>query len=859
MKSCLVLLTLLLSLSSFSQHPTPDAEKKSDAQALHPRYREWAAPANGQVVEVNPPALLWPIRERTDRYRVRLSQKPDFPHKNTLTSEWLNRAEYTSHIALKPGKWYWQYETIRPDGKSEWSQVYDFEISKDSREFVTPTIPEFIQQLKAQSHPRLYINQKDLDGFRERNKQNPEAKIVKHRADLNLGMDLIPEAPTRPRDTTGLSDYQKKNMMTHFMYHQFGEKVRKPIFNFCLAYLLTGDEKYIREAIPHTMHVASMDPEGWATQEDFNRASVMLALAEAYDMGYEFFTPEQKQQILEAIRVRGNYFYRQYAQEFELHSMDNHVWQHTLRRWLFTSVAVLGDLPEAEEWLAYCYETWCCRFPILGGNDGGWHDGSSYFQANLESFIYIPFMLKRWTGVDFFNIPWYHNLPSFLIYSFPKDSYSTGFGDDFNKMTKPTKKYISFADALAREISSREARWYTDLLMEGDFKKLYADETFTLYRLLTPVKYEDVTPLSPENEPQAKVYRDAGFALMHTDVTDASKDLMATFMSLPFGATGHAHAAHNGFNINFGGYQMFGGTGHYSNFNDAHTLMHYRTRGHNIILADNLSPVIGENGYGWIARFADAEPFSYTLGDATHAFGKMTTPFWIDRMQQSGVEYTPENGFGDPGITRWRRHFVLLRPDIIVVYDELAAKQPVSWTWLLHSFNPMKGENNTIYTANPAGVSRFDLFSSDPVNTDISNEFFSPAINWKGRTGDDGKPMEYEKHWHASFKTTTKSEAARFLGVFQITTGKATCIQPEMQNGKLQIGEWTIQAELDTTQPASLDIRDHNGNAIIYNMPDPKIKGGKIKTRLKGSTVIVEKGKLTKELQDILPQAAIGK
>lgn len=839
MKNYFTLFILLSSLSAFSQHPISGAEKKVDADAIHPRYREWPSPRQGQQVDVNPPALLWPVTKKTDSYQVRLSQDSLFPAENTILSGEINRAAYSNHTPLKPGQWYWQYATIT-DGKTTWSPTCNFVIGEEIRTFATPTIQEFIDLVQSKNHPRLYVSKEQIDSFRERNKQNPEARMLLHRAGKNLNRKLIPEAPTRPRDTTGLSDFEKKVMM-RFMYHQFGDKVRKPISNLCIAYLLTGDEKYIKAAIPHTMHVAAMDPEGWATQEDFNRASIMLALAEAYDTGYNYFTPEQRREILASIKVRGDYFYKQYAKEFETHSMDNHVWQHTLRRWMFASIAVLGDIPEAKEWLSYGYETWCCRFPILGGNDGGWHDGSSYFQVNFETFIYIPFMLKQLTGVDFFDIPYYHNLPSFLIYSFPKDSYSTGFGDGYEKMNQPNKKYVSFADALARELNNGQARWYTDQLIGSDFSKLYADEDFTLYRMLTPVKYEDVKASSPLETQQAKVFRDAGFALMHTNVKDASNDLMATFMSLPFGATGHAHAAHNGFTISLGGKELYGGSGHYSNFNDPHTLMHYRTRGHNVILANHLSPVIGENGYGWIARFADTQAFSYALGDATHAFGDMTTPFWIDRMKQSGVEYTPENGFGNPDITRWRRHFVLLRPDIIVVYDELAAKQPVSWTWLLHSYNPLQPKgDNSLQTSNTAGTSRFDLFGSTQVKQTVSNEFFSPAVNWKSRTGADGKPMEYEKHWHASFETTTQSEATRFLGIFQVKAGKASLIQPKMKNGELQIGKWTIRAELNAAKPASLSIEDNSGNAIRYTQDKP--------------TTIVSQGKLQEELIDIAPE-----
>lgn len=834
--SVLLLLFLLTSVCSFAQQ----AEKQLDIKAVHPRYREWAAPQGGQTVQVNPPALLWPVTDKKNNYRIQLSRDKSFPEGQTIKAEALQRAEYNPHQVLKPGTWYWQYAAVTPEGQEIWSPVYNFRIRKDTRTFTTPTPEELIRLVKSQSHPRLYVNREELPGFQNRNAANPEAKKIIRKAEKNLNMALIPEAPTRPRDTTGLSDFEKKVMM-RFMYHQFGDKVRKPIRDFCIAYLLTGDEKFIRAAIPHTLHVAAMDPEGWATQEDFNRASIMLALAEAYDTGYDLFTPEQRTQILASIKVRGDYFFRQYAKEFETHSMDNHVWQHTLRRWMFTSIAVLGDIPEAEEWLSYCYETWCCRFPILGGDDGGWHDGSSYFQVNFETFIYVPFMLKRITGVDFFDIPWFRNLPSFLIYSFPKNSYSTGFGDGYEKMEKPNKKYISFADALARELPSREARWYCDQLIEGDFRKLYADEEFALYRLLTPVQYNDILPRSPENDPQSRVYPDAGFALMHTDVAHTPDNLMAVFMSLPFGATGHAHAAHNGFTINLGGKEMFGGSGHYSNFNDAHTLKHYRTRGHNVILADGLSPVIGENGYGWIARFANTDQLSYALGDATHAFDDMATPFWIDRMKQSQVEYTPENGFGNPGITRWRRHFILLRPDMVVVYDELAAKQPVRWTWLLHSYNQLQAKGKqTLFTSNAAGESRFDLFSPADFQTEISNEFFSPAVNWKARTGADGKPLEYEKHWHASFETTGKSDAVRFLGIFQIQPGHEgiSFIHPQMKNGKVQVGNWVIQAEMDATRPPRLEVKDQKGNAVIYDQ----------------TTTILSNGKVTEVLSDTLPE-----
>lgn len=816
-------------------------EKKIDKRAIHPRYREWPTPANGKEVSMNPPALLWPAAEGENVvYRVRLSQDKNFSTDKTITSEDIEWAMFSNHRKLNTGRWYWQYGVVK-NNKIEWSDACDFVIKENTPVFETPTIEEFLAAC-SKAHPRLYVSGEEMTDFRMRNTNNQEALDIIRKADKQLTAPLPVEKPTRPRDTTGLSLSQKNVMMT-FMYHRFGDKVKEPVKNLAMAYLLTGEKKYATTALNQALHIAQMDPKGYATKEDFNAASVMLAMSVAFDAAYQHATPDEREKLSQAIKVRGDKFYKKYKNEFETHSMDNHVWQHTLRRLCFSSIATLNDLPEASKWLSYCYEVWCCRFPILGANDGGWHDGTSYFQVNFETFIYMPFMFKRLTGKDFFDIPYYHNLSKFLIYSYPKNSYSTGFGDNAENQKKPGKSYWGIADALARELHDPYARWYAEDISDGKKEIISESANFAFYRLMTKNRAEDVEPKSPKDLPQSLLFRDAGFALMHDDVTDTQNNIMLNFTALPFGSTGHAHAAHNGFGINVGGKQMFGGSGHYSNFTDKHTLMHYRTRGHNTILADGMAQVIGENGYGWIARFSDIPAFTYVLGDATHAYGKMTTPFWIERMKQFDVDYTKENGFGDPGITRFRRHFVFLRPDIVIIYDELKAKTPVEWTWLLHSYNKMeKGENeNVILGSNEVANSRVDIFNLQSLKNYITNEFFSPAVNWKKR-GNADEPYEYAKHWHLELNTKTKLPETRFLAVIQIDKKNNKLIAPkEIKSGNWKVGDWIIQAEMDGKKKPSLIIKNSKGDGVEYFN--------------QGKTIIKQANKIVEQLTDILPEA----
>ena len=837
----LIYLLLFIPTLLFAQQ----AELKFDVDAIHPRMRQEAYPSKGKRVTMNPVSFLWPVAEgKNISYSLRISQDPSFPAGQTISVARLKWAMYNTHRALAEGTWYWQYQINQKGSPARVSEIYQFEISSDADVLETPTIAEFLTIVHQHKHPRMFIPAEQIPAFQAKNKGNKEATRIIAEATKNLNQPLIVEAPTRPRDTTGVVGFEKK-VLLRFMYHRFGEVVRQPIETQALAYLLTGDERFAKEALRQALHISKMDPKGPATQEDFNSASAMLAMATAYDVAHDLMNETEKEQLKKAIRVRGDHFFRSYANRFEAHSMDNHVWQHTLRRFFMTAIAMSGELEGADQWLAYTYEVWCSRFPILGGKDGGWHDGSSYYQVNFQTFIMMPFMLKNLTGVDFFDLPWYKNAGKFLLYSFPKNSYSTGFGDGFEAMLKPNKKYIAYADALAREVNDPIARAYANHLVNNDLNKLEQDKDFRLYRLLTTKSATDTPVADLDSLEKSAYFPDAGFALMHTHMSKTRRNLMLSFFSVPFGATGHAHAGHNGFTLSYGGKQLFGASGYYSNFNDPHTLKHYRTRGHNTILADQKSMLIGENGYGWIPRYANTEALTYALGDASHAFGEMTSEFWLDRMDKSKVAYSAENGFGNPGVSRFRRHISLLRPNVVVIYDELEADQPISWTWLLHSYQNMKLKGKVLWGENEFAQAQVHLFSSDnKLSTQITNEYFEPAVNWKKKPV-NGK-IEYDKNWHALFNTKGKSKKMRFLAIIKVDDKKNEAIEPKVNKNEIRVKGWTIRAELDVNKAPRLEISNKKGDGVYYNSDF-------INPETPGATLIFEKNSPKFELIDKKP------
>src|SRR5690606_2825253 len=101
-----------------------------------------------------------------------------------------------------------------------------------------PSIPEFLARTNS-AHPRLWVQKGNEEGFRRKNARNPEALNVCAEAEKLVGQPLPQETPTRVRDTTGMSELDKKATV-EFMYHGFGTRVSVPVEKLCTAYMLTG-------------------------------------------------------------------------------------------------------------------------------------------------------------------------------------------------------------------------------------------------------------------------------------------------------------------------------------------------------------------------------------------------------------------------------------------------------------------------------------------------------------------------------------------------------------------------------------------------------------------------------------------
>ncbi|WP_409416541.1 DUF4962 domain-containing protein [Flavobacterium sp. PS2] len=885
-KKKIIALLLLITFNAFSQQEP--ATIKLNAEKLHSRVREWPYPINGITVPTNAPALLWPATNGKTmvkpmesgsavpedpnignvRYKVMLASDKNFT-KELLTSSEQRWAVYPLHQSLKPGKWYWKYAyALKGSNQWTWSTVYDFVIdAKYANEKVSPPITEVLKRNQG-SHPLLWDMNRIGEDFYKNNLENPEAKTFIAFAEKLMLAPLPTEKPQRVIDTTGKNPLEKK-LIIERMYHGFGDAVGTPVRNLCIAYQLTKDKRFILDAKRRALNIANMNPDGLATGDDFTSGAVLEALGWFYDAGYDFLNPQEKELFKNIITLRAQRVYNHLPNRFELHVSDNHVWQITMRNLAIATVAVINDVPEAKEWLTYMYEVWSARFPVLGTTDGGWHEGNGYFRVNFKSIIYLSQMFGDFSGVDYFKLPWMQNLPYYMLYTHPNDGASTAIGDMWENIPYIVKGEAWFADALTYKIDNPYLNWYVDRIKKDHPDYFRGTDDYLLFRLLNFKPNRNLPVYSPTDLPKTRKFGDVGVIAMHEDLAKADKTLSSYLFSSPFGASGHGHASQNAFTVNFKGKVIFGGTGYYSNFSDKHNLLYYRTsKAYNTILADSLSQKIGEEGYGWTPRAISGQHIQYALGDASNAYGEIKSEFWLNRFNQINVVPNKENGYGDPGVTLYRRHMLQLDGGYIVLYDELEAKKPVKWTTQFHcpyytieAQNTENANQQNFTVKTDLGSVTASVFANSPLNMKVHNKFFEAAVNWNKVTNDTGEIKDFKDQWHAGITSESKPKF-RYLTIIQVKDGKAEVIKTVSNlDGlyNLQVGDWEIQAQLNGEKPAALQVAgkavkslfNYGGLPIKFQGKTyiPKVMGSSILLEMKGSKV--NKQEVVDELPDV--------
>lgn len=327
----------------------------------------------------------------------------------------------------------------------------------------------------------------------------------------------------------------------------------------------------------------------------------------------------------------------------------------------------------------------------------------------------------------------------------------------------------------------------------------------------------------------------------NSNLKDLKRNVSLSFRSSPFGSGNHTHSNQNAFNLHYGGEAVYHAVGHYMNFCDPHNLLSYRnTRAHNTLLINGIGQPFTPDAYGYIVRMFNGDNISYALGDASTAYcGISDIRLWKNSFKKYHLTQTPENGFGETPLKKYRRHIFLLHPNKVVIYDELEAGEKVHWDWLLHS--PVKFDINpvtaTLTTVNKekgfTSVAR--LFSGQKATITQTDKFAASPNDADAQRGED-----FTAPWSltASFGP---SKSNRILTIIQVEADGMQAVQIMKEGNAFRCGEWTIEAELDAKRPGRLYIRNNRNNAVFsYGNKKTEINGETYSCKEKDASVLFD-------------------
>lgn len=855
------------------------------------------------VVDVNPPWLHVNIpildgmekstrqaKEKTASQKwnrgfyFKLSQDPELK-KDVIESGPKRWSFFNPYRRLSKGTWYWSYGVApaeSPDKPAWDGRVHSFVI--DGKEFappIPPTAEDVLASIKKRkTGPVTVCMSEDIGHLLPTNSWPELAAQIRDNCAKALKNGAVPvQIEINDKDYPAyMKDGPKEVYFIGRMRSLFTVQERR-VDALLRGYLLTGEEQYKKLGIQRAIELEQLRKtkrysilgKELPLEKHALYNTVPLLMVDAF---YDDLPPAQQRTFVEFVenliggKSGGG---SPDMHEFIEHVFFNqHAWQSKVQNLLIGAIILCRHKPEYEDWVKYAYEVWLYRSPSLSRSDGGSLDGNGYLGVHDEPLTHSAWVLHRLTGYNYFQHKrWFANFPRYMSYVNAAGNPGAAFCDGGDAGTE--LNYLS--EMLAHLCSANSLNsWLFKSIGRRDLGKFASDlnkgnKAWDMLSLWNHHKPPDVSNARPPEE-LAACFRDVGVAAMHTSLTDPSRNLMVNFNSAVAGSYQHIHPAQNAFGIAYGGEPLFWRTGYYNGGVEHDVLSYKCSRAHNTIMAGGMVQGFDLSAYGWLPRFATGDRISYVLGDASRAYTGTYPKYAVGDGEkfQGVVPITAANGFGKPGVNRFRRHLVMLRPSHVLIYDELEAETPITWMFQLHSTKPITQLGNAWFQgANAHAVGSARLFCASPVTGTVTDKFFGAPVDEENKRRGNNPP-----NWHVSITTKNTIKATRFLTVIEVTPTHDPSRKPAepVAEGigriQLRVGGFTVDAELDAYKPSFLSARSDDGKcALVTGQAAEALQlGGETRrARFRGSTLLWEKrpgnGELFSEEIDRLPDVLI--
>ncbi|MDP6775318.1 MAG: DUF4962 domain-containing protein [Candidatus Latescibacteria bacterium] len=770
------------------------AELKVDETPARPG--EWGfQPAEGSTQTETPPAFVWRPQENAASYDVQCARDADFSqveYEATGVTYSVHRPART----FSAGGWFWRFRYHDGDGgTSAWGQPIAFTIAEGAKALPLPEREELIGRIP-RSHPRLFVRPENLDALRERAQGDLKPiydSLVATSDEIVADPPPTEDPPVYPEGCERLSEEWRVIWWGNRMYTI---AALNSAATLGFTRLLGGQEEYGRLAREILMACAEWDPKG-ATGYRYNDEAGMpynYYFSRTYTFIHDLLSEADRAKCRQVFKARGDEMYD------HLLVLKEYLWKpydsHAGRAWHFlgeVGTAFLDEIPEAEEWVWYALNVYGNVYPAWCDDDGGWHQGLSYWYGYIERFLWWADVMREAMGIDAFEKPYFAKAGDFPMYFQPPGTPSGGLADLTTR--RRSAQNCRLVSVLAAQAGNPYWRWYAgaDHGPRGERRRWEDSEKSPLLQAVGSGRslYIDfvrgtlpaVTAKEPTDLPTSKCFHGVGQAALNTDLTSAANNVGVIFKSSPYGSQSHGFDAQNSFSLLAFGDRLLIHTGERDvHGSDHHRKWMHQTKSTNSVAANG----VGQLDYspaarGEIVDFHTSSTFDYVAGEAAEAY--------------------------EGRLDRFTRRILFVKPEVVVIFDSLAAPEPATYQWFLHAPAEMSIDGTEVKVANGGAGCLVSFLHPAGLTLSQTDQFDPP-------------PRERIQlvEYHLTAEMTTAAAKQAFV----------TVLRPH-RIGETPDGEAQIE-EIEGGYAATVPMAEGELRVLLQDDAGEEISGGGIKT-----------------------------
>lgn len=728
--------------------PPKDWVAGGDALAMPVR------PENGAVVLQTPPDFSWPYQGR-GYYQFRLQPPQGEPVERLVSTNYLLWPQ-----ELPPGAYAWQVRFWPANGSAgAWSEPRKFNVPADAWPFVMPDVEALYERAAKMPHPRTLPKGAEFERLKNElltgSRRNRFAAFIKAVAPKLGG----PMAEDVKESVTDYSDVLDRRKAEGRIVAATSEELETMI-GMAFVAAITDQEEFAQDARRRLLNLASWSVHGGTGNGSFALESQTISrlMTLAYDWMYGRLTPAERIKVLDHIAARQAGLHEWYIADkprLQIQPYDSHGYLH-IGNMAAVAAVLAGEVLASKTWLMDALPLYLSLTNPWGGDDGGYGNGMNYALYDVQfSFLHWD-MLRESLGIDVARKAWVRNFGLLMTYMQPPGAPAFVFGDGAGNGDDPLVSTVGRGYALRSNTGI--GNWYS----------AQQNRSFpvpALYELIAPVPQPGVRAIgpSPDSLPNAAVFPSIGWAAMHSDLRNRTRNSVY-FRSSPYGSYNHSHADQNSFVIQSKGRDLAIDSGYFYLYNAPHwTNWTKQTRAHNAITFNGGQGQKFDDraARGKLTAFEHTAAFDYVVGDATEAYAG--------------------------NLKKAKRTLAFFRPDTVVVYDSLEHYEPVKFEWNIHSKNNMvQYDGGKVgFAEGPASLC-VEMHDAGRLEFIKFNEFSSPVE----------PPFDYlPLQWHGRFVVRQPEARTEFLAVLRISCSgpSATEVKPLAGGGyTLQLGDSRI-------------------------------------------------------------------